>query len=233
MKETQRIRNVYAKRDAVGKRRWYSLFNPAALFADHRREVEIIQMLSYAGVRDLSNVHILDLGCGNGAILRNFIRYGAQPQNCFGVDLLESRITEARHISPNMDFRCGNAESLSYSDGQFDMLLCFTVFTSILDGAMKQNITGEMLRVLKPGGIIIWYDYHLNNPKNTDVRGVKKKEIFKLFSGCDIKLRRTTLAPPITRALAPHSWTVCFFLEKMKIMNTHYIGIVKKPHSSV
>jgi ubiquinone/menaquinone biosynthesis C-methylase UbiE len=26
---------------------------------------------------------------------------------------------------------------------------------------MKQNIVMEMLRVLKPGGLILWYDYHM------------------------------------------------------------------------
>jgi len=53
----------------------------------------------------------------------------------------------------------------------------FTVFTSILDISMKQSIAGEMLRVLKPDGIILWYDYYRNNPMNPDVRGVKKREI--------------------------------------------------------
>jgi hypothetical protein len=48
----------------------------------------------------------------------------------------------------------------------------FTVFTSILDKDMKRNIAAEMLRVLKPKGVIIWYDYFVNNPKNSDVRGV-------------------------------------------------------------
>jgi len=39
---------------------------------------------------------------------------------------------------------------------------------------MKKKIAGEMLRVLKPSGFILWYDYHMNNPKNPDVRGLRK-----------------------------------------------------------
>ena len=60
-----------------------------------------------------------------------------------------------------------------------------------------------MLRVLKPGGLILWYDFHVDNPHNRDVQGVRKREIFELFSGCDIRLHRITLAPPIVRLVAP------------------------------
>jgi len=35
---------------------------------------------------------------------------------------------------------------------------------------MNQGIATEMLRVLKPDGIILWYDYHMNNPKNPGVK---------------------------------------------------------------
>lgn len=106
----------------------------------------------------------------------------------------------------------------------------FTVFTSILDIHMKQSIAGEMLRVLKPDGMILWYDYHMNNPKNPDVRGVKKKEIYDLFPDCDIYLKHITLAPPITRLIAPYSWLTCYLLEKMRVFNTHYMGVIKKSY---
>lgn len=55
-----------------------------------------------------------------------------------------------------IDFRCGNAENLPYEDESFDIVMQFTVFTSILDSEMKQNIAREMLRVIKPDGIILW-----------------------------------------------------------------------------
>ncbi len=152
MSEVDRIKNVYQRRDSSGKRKLYSLFNPASLFAEHQREVDILSFLPSVGITDLSPCKILDLGSGNGGVLRSFIRYGAMPENCFGVDLLQSRIDEAKSLSPNIDFRCGNAESLPYSDAAFDMVLCFTVFTSILDPLMKQHIAKEMLRVLKSGG---------------------------------------------------------------------------------
>lgn len=84
-------------------------------------------------------------------------------------------------LSPNIDFRCGNAEELPYEDGSFDIVMQFTVFTSILNPQMKQNIAKEMLRVLKDDGIILWYDYFVSKPTNPDVKGVGRREIERLF----------------------------------------------------
>ena len=85
-----------------------------------------------------------------------------------------------------------------------------------------------MLRVVKPHGLILWYDFHMNNPKNPDVRGVKEPEIRQLFANCHIQLRLITLAPPLLRNLAPYSWLACAFLERIKIFNTHYLGTIQK-----
>jgi ubiquinone/menaquinone biosynthesis C-methylase UbiE len=195
---------------------------------NHQREKTILNAIKRAGISDISSLKILDLGCGTGSVLRDFVKYGASPENCFGTDLLPDRIGTARQISPNMNFQCTNAEALPYQDSFFDMILCFTVFTSIFDKTMKQNIANEMLRVLKSDGIILWYDYHMNNPKNPDVRGVKTEEIQSLFSECHIHLERTTLAPPLARAVAPYSTILCQLLEKIPLLCTHYLGIIMK-----
>jgi len=163
-----------------------------------------------------------------GGILREFIKYGAKPENLYGIDLLSDRIEVARYLSPNINFICRDASNLPYKDDCFDIVMQFTVFTSILDSRMKRKIASEMFRVLKPTGILIWYDYHMNNPKNPDVRGVKKKEIYELFPNCEIYLRRITLAPPLARAIAPFSVILCQILKKIPFICTHYLGIIKK-----
>ena len=85
-----------------------------------------------------------------------------------------------------------------------------------------------MLRVLKPYGIILWDDYHVNNPKNLDARGVKKREIHELFPNCNIYLKRITLSSPLTRFIAPYSFLLCYLLEKLKVFNTHYLRVIRK-----
>ena len=228
MNEVERVKRAYKKRKVEGKAQLYNLFSKAALFSFQQREKAILQILTQSGLDNLSNEKIFDLGCGKGGVLRDFIKYGANPENCFGIDLLTDRIEEAKRISPNMDLRCGNAEKLPFENESFDIILCFTVFSSILEENMRKNIASEMLRVLKPDGIILWYDYFMNNPKNPDVRGVRKKEIHELFPKCEVFLRRITLAPPITRLIAPRSYLLCYLLEKIPFLKTHYLIIIKK-----
>jgi hypothetical protein len=89
-------------------------------------------------------------------------------------------------------------------------------------------MAAEMLRVVKPTGLILWYDYHVNNPWNKDVRGVKRREIYELFPNCQIDLERITLLPPLARALAPYSYLACYLMEKFPLLCTHYLGAIRK-----
>jgi SAM-dependent methyltransferase len=123
--------------------------------------------------------------------------------------------------------QCGVPET-TFPNDTFDLVLQSTVFTSVLDSSMKQQIASEMLRVVKRDGFILWYDYHVNNPWNTDVQGVKRQEISQLFPGCLIKLQRITLAPPLVRLLAPYSWLACYLLGKVPWLCTHYLGVIWK-----
>jgi ubiquinone/menaquinone biosynthesis C-methylase UbiE len=123
---------------------------------------------------------------------------------------------------------CGNAAALDFPEASFDLVLQSTVFTSILDREMRQRIAAEMLRVLKSGGFALWYDFFVDNPRNRDVRGVRRSEIRKLFPGCQIHLRRITLAPPIGRLVGPYSAFAYMLLSRSKILCTHYLGLIKK-----
>ena len=228
MDEITRIKTAYAKRDSGNKKVLYSAFKTDSLFICQQREKALIGLLKKHGITDLSDKRILEIGCGKGNVLRDFISYGARPENCRGIDLLPDRIEEAVRISPNINFRCCSAENIICGDEELDIALVFTVFTSILDMAMKKRIACEILRILKPGGIIIWYDYHMDNPSNPDVRGVRKKEIYSLFPGCEIHLKRVTLAPPLARAISPVSVILAQIVEKIPFLCTHYIGIIRK-----
>lgn len=228
MSELNRIKEVYDRRKEQVPKNLYSYFNKANLAIIHGRERVMLDLMDKYGMNPLLGKKVLDIGCGKGGTLRNFIQWGAKPENLYGVDLLENRIKDAKSLSPNIDLRCGNAEELPFPDEFFDIVMQFTVFTSIVDLQIKKNIAREMRRVLKREGVILWYDYHANNPNNPDVKGVRKKEIHQLFPDCKIHLKRVTVAPPITRLIAPYSRLLCSFLELIKFLDTHYLGIIKK-----
>ncbi|MEO6203256.1 MAG: class I SAM-dependent methyltransferase [Nitrospirales bacterium] len=224
--EEVRIRIAYGKRPAETH---YSLFNPSYVFLMQERERLFLRALKSHGVLPLDTKRILEIGCGTGSWLREFIKWGARPQNINGIDLLSDRVDIARQLCPAaMRIECGSAATLKFPDGCFDLILQSTVFSSILDAATRQQIAREMLRVIKADGAIFWYDFHMNNPRNPDVQGVNKREIFRLFPNCRIDLRRITLAPPLARFLAPSSLLTCYFLERLKIFNSHYLGVIRK-----
>ncbi len=228
MNEIERIKQVYVNRGQVISDNRYTYFNVGNLYIMQQREREILRLLSKPSINQLSDKNILDVGCGVGGLLRGFIKYGALPENLWGLDLLSDSIKQAREISPNIDFRCGDARQLPYEDECFDIVTAFTVFTSILDDGMKKRIASEMLRVLKSKGIILWYDFHMNNPQNPDVKGVGKVEIKRLFLDCELDFQRVTLAPPLARRLAPYSWLTCYLLEKIPFLRTHYLSVIWK-----
>lgn len=225
--EEARIKAAYAGR-ALGAWR-YSPFNPAHLLGCQQIEAEMLALLRRNGRTDLSSYKILDVGCGSGQLLRRLLEWGARPANVAGVDLLPDRIAEAKLLSPpDARLICGSAKQLEFPAASFDLIFQLTVFTSILDAELKREIAAEMLRLLRPDGLIVWFDYHVNNPRNADVRGVGKREIRELFPGCEIDLRRVTLAPPINRLLAPCSPLLCQLLSKLSLLCTHYLGSIRK-----
>jgi ubiquinone/menaquinone biosynthesis C-methylase UbiE len=225
--EEARIRAAYAKRQKDDIR--YSYFSMGNLFMMQEREQRLLALLKRNDLAPLHTKKILEVGCGTGYWLREFIKWGARPENITGIDLLVDRVAEARYLCPEaVRIVYGNAVELACPDATFDLVVQSTVFTSILDTSMKQQIASEMLRVVKDDGHILWYDYHVNNPWNPDVRGVKRREIFQLFPGCRITLQRITLAPPLVRLLAPYSWLACYVLGKMPWLCTHYLGLISK-----
>jgi ubiquinone/menaquinone biosynthesis C-methylase UbiE len=228
MNESERIKKAYNKRKIQQKGNLYSYFNKGNLYIVQSRERIILDLLRKYSFSNLSNKKILDIGCGIGGVLRNFIKYGAKSKHLYGIDLLEDRIEIAKDISPNINFKCGDASNLPYGDESFDIVVQFTVFTSILEDDMRKNIAIEMLRALKKEGIIIWYDFSYNNPRNPDVKGIKKKEIINLFPNCKFTFKRVTLAPPIIRFIAPRSWLLCYLFEKLSFLCTHYLVIIRK-----
>ena len=225
--ETERIRIAYAKRIDSSL---YSFWEPAQLLAVQERERKLLSLLAAFGFAErLRSAKILEIGCGSGLWLREFVRWGAQPENILGIDLLPERIAAAKRSSPaGISLMCQDASNLQNLPHRFDLILQATVFTSILSSEVKIQIANQMLSALDGSGLIVWYDFLMDNPANADVRGIKRQEIEQLFPNCEIHLNRVTLAPPIGRPVARVSHKLYGLASAMKPLCSHYLGIVRK-----
>jgi SAM-dependent methyltransferase len=225
--EEVRIREAYARRRSHPA--LYSRFDRAHLFMMQEREQYFLDLLARYGCNPLQEKKILEIGCGNGELLRDFIQWGATPNNVTGVELLAERVAEAIRLCPQpVNIFQDNAARLRFPDQTFDVVLQSMAFTSVLDDNTKRLMAAEMRRVVKPDGLILWYDYHINNPRNPDVKGVKLREIKALFPKWEIRMQRITLAPPIARRLAAYSWLIRYLLGRIPWLCTHYIGVIRK-----
>ena len=225
--DLDRLREEYADRARrLARDDPYSAFNRAYLFGAQQRQRATLEFLARQGITRLDGLRILELGCGSGRVLHELLGFGADPGRLHGTDLLPDYLAVAHRRLPHLPLTCADGQHLPYPDRAFDLVLQLTVFSSVLDPAIRRNIAAEMRRVLRPDGLILWYDFWLN-PTNRQTRGLRPAEIRGLFPGCAFTFRRVTLAPPIGRALAPRTWLVAWLLEQARIFNTHYLVAIR------
>src|SRR5947209_9905296 len=116
--ELQRIQTVYAERDRQVTPPFFDL---ARLFISSGRDRRISAMLAAAGISTFDDLRALDVGCGHGGWLRTMLRWGAQPANLAGVELVAERADAAASIHPELEIVRGSAESLPFPDDSFGL----------------------------------------------------------------------------------------------------------------
>jgi ubiquinone/menaquinone biosynthesis C-methylase UbiE len=227
MPETARIRDAYSGRVArLTEAGLYSPANEAHLFAIQGRQRALLRALRQEGLWPLGDKDILEVGCGGGNVLLELLGYEADPRRLRGVDLLAERVAVARRRLPHLALGCASGAYLPYADQSFDLVLQFTVFSSILDRGICYTVANEIRRVLRPGGAILWYDFWVN-PVNKHTRGIRPAEIRSYFPDSRYRFDRITLAPPLARRLVPRSWSGALFLENLRVLNTHYLAVIR------
>jgi SAM-dependent methyltransferase len=229
--EVERVRAVYARRGELAARAegYFGFESPAHVARVHERLARTLRLLYQHGFHPLGQTRVLDVGCGEGHLLRRFMEWGAAPARLAGIDVRPDAIERARMLCPVIDLRVGTGSELPWQDGSFDLVCQHTVFTSILDPAIRQAVALEMQRVLTTDGAVLWYDFMYDNPRNPDVRRVGKQEIASLFPGFVLDLVRVTLAPPLARRIPGPLLPVCYpLLSAFPLLRTHYLGILRR-----
>jgi len=224
------LRKEYARRaDVAGSDERYSASNPAYRWMLANRQTAVVEFLERFEVSDLSKLRILEIGCGSGGVLQEFISLGAEPLNIYGVDLLHDRLRVAKEGLPNSALATANGQHLPFPSNAFDLVVQFTAFSSILENSIKEAMSTEIMRVLKPGQGFLWYDF-IWNPLNRQTRGISLSEVRKLFPTTDITSRRITLAPPLSRFLIPRFQHLADVLARFSFLKSHLIIWIQKPN---
>ncbi len=225
------VRARYARRLAHDPR--YSFFDAAALAAHQERQRVTLQLLREHRLTDLPSLRLLEVGCGSGGNLLDFLRFGFAADRLCGIELLPERFEDARARLPaGLDLRLGDAADPAVCDfapASFDIVHQATVFSSLLDDAFQQRLADRMWACVRPGGGVLWYDFTVDNPRNRDVRGVPLARIRALFPEGRIDARRVTLAPPIARVVARWHPALYRLLNAFAPLRTHVLAWIERP----
>jgi SAM-dependent methyltransferase len=229
--EAVAVRARYARRnDHVW--RGHAL-NPAVLLAMQERQRAIADLFVRLGMLDLAGKRLVEVGCGTGCNLLEFLRLGFKPEHLRGIELLDASVEWARRDLPAaVRITLGDAAgaaAASVPEASQDIVYQSTVFTSLLDDAFQDRLADTMWQWLRPGGGILWYDFTMNNPRNPDVRGVPVARIRQLFPHGKMRVRRLTLAPPLARAVTRLHPTLYAVLNSVIWLRTHVLVWVEKP----
>ena len=225
--ELERARRVYAAlEDNPAYSNLYEPLRPANLFTTQERMWILADLLRRSGVSTLAGLDILDVGCGGGVELRRLTTLGASPDRLAGIDLMPYRVEAARRILPMARIETGSAHEMPFPDSSFDIVSQFVVFSSVVDPQVRRAIAAEMLRVLRPGGLILWWDIRKVRPTQ-DVVPISMSEIRAIFPGCSIKARPATLGWKAVRLIAPRSRTAAHLLQRLPFLCSHWAAAIR------
>jgi len=226
--ELDSIVGRYARRKGLSD--LYSAFNADVVLRRQEWQRSLIALLKEVRLAGLSDLSILEVGCGTGGNLLEFISLGANPERIVGSELLPERVEAARRRLPAaVQIHPGDASALALDDASFDIVYASVVFSSILADGLQERLAKTMWRLVKPGGGVLWYDFTFNNPNNSDVRAVPMSRIKGLFPDGIVHAKRITLAPPIARRVARVHPVLYSALNLCPLLRTHLLCYLKKP----
>ncbi|MGQ9706533.1 MAG: class I SAM-dependent methyltransferase [bacterium] len=215
------------------KDRWFrfGFFNLGDLYLMNERERILIKAMSNLGLNDKGpQISVLDVGCGTGNNLADFIKYGFLPQNLFGIDINKNQLKGTYRLHSNLNIITADARYMPFASNTFDVCLSFDLF-AVIEPSKRKTIADEIIRVLKPGGVLLWFDLRLKS-NNPNVWAVPINDIRKLFKGFTIYLKSIGLVPPLARHLSRYSIILTYTLSLIPILRSHLCGALIKPNKT-
>lgn len=226
--EQERIRTVYRQWHGGAALARYAWHRPDVVQQAAARARNTAALLAATVGTDLSLARILDVGCGNGAFLRQLIDWGADPYKLMGTEFQQDRLDCARiRTATGVHWHFGDLRSVS--SASVDLAVAQTVFSSVLDESARAALAAEMWRTVKPGGWCMMFDFRYNNPRNPNVRKVTRAELAQFWPARQRHYRTLLLAPPLARRMAglPHVASE-LLAGLVPALRSHFIYMARK-----
>ncbi|WP_457552277.1 class I SAM-dependent methyltransferase [Desulfobacula sp.] len=119
---------------------------------------------------------VLDVGCGYGRTLTELHQQGFK--KICGIDSSQKMIEKGKKLYPHIDFKkC--TTTFPFKDNTFDAVVLIAVLTCIVKDKDQKQLMGEIIRVLKPNGLLYVNDFLINR----DQRNVDRYDTFKKIYG--------------------------------------------------
>jgi phospholipid N-methyltransferase len=182
-----------------------------------------IRKITSEFIKITSDTTILEIGAGQGGNIPLLLKMGFNETNIYLNELLPERISALQRNYPNIKLFEGNALTVNFKL-KFDIIFQSTVFTSILNKNDRITLATKMWDLLNPSGIILWYDFIYDNPKNKNVKKVSVLEVKKIFQkATKSKIIKTTLAPPIGRSVGK-----LYHFFNLPFLRSHILAVFQK-----
>ena len=194
-------------------------------------ELEIVTFLKNKIIpkeKSLNDKKILEVGCAGGSIINLLIRLGAKEENINGIDIRKNRLNDCKKRFPNSEINYMDARKLNFDENYFDIITVFTFFSSLLNENYQNEVSKELIRVLKPKGLIVFYDLRYNNPFNPNVVGITKSRLNDIFKNKLVDYDLLTLIPPLARSLGTLNYLLYKTLSYIPFLKSHYFAIIQK-----
>lgn len=100
---------------------------------------------------------MLEVGPGPGAAT-DWLRHRVERLVAVECDRAAADALGAKHAGGNVEIVCADAAELGFRDASFDSAGCFTMLHHVPTVALQDALLGEVLRVLRPGGVFVGSD---------------------------------------------------------------------------
>lgn len=220
-KEASRIRDVYRIYDQAGRQAVWARDGGIL----HERGVRLRTLLR--AVSEVPTPRVLDLGCGRGELRDDVIEALGDETELVGMDLLPDRVAEA--LTRGVPVVLGDGAALPFPDSSFDLVLAFTVLSSIGSNDVLGGVADEVARVLRPAGSLVVYDMRVPNPWNRNVRPLSRHRLRQIFDDWEQTGRSCTLLPPLARRAANQPGRRYDLLAAVPALRSHRLTALQPP----